>query len=373
MKLEPNFIESPNCRELDSLCQQLREFSQRNKNDINDSVQNGSNSQFAWPAKQLELISQAGVYRWFVPESLGGMGWSGPDIVSGYIQLASACLTTTFIITQRVAAITRICSSKNDSLREQLLPGLLIGSQPATVGISHLTTSRQHTREPVLKATETANGFSIDGYSPWVTGASGASHVVMGAELNDRRQILFVVPTDLSGVTIEPGFDLVALSGSRTGAVKCVNVVIDKQSVLAGPIENVLAKGSAPSTGSFQTSALAMGLTQSAIEFIRNEAGHRPGLKSKLVALEDQQSEIQDRLLKLAAGVPVCSNEDLRTDANSLVLRATQSAMVAAKGAGYVTGHPVGRWCREALFFLVWSCPQAVLDANLCELAGIEE
>ena len=31
-----------------------------------------------------------------------------------------------------------------------------------------------------------------------------------------------------------------------------------------------------------------------------------------------------------------------------------------------------GRWCREALFFLVWSCPRSVVDANLCELAGIQ-
>jgi hypothetical protein len=53
------------------------------------------------------------------------------------------------------------------------------------------------------------------------------------------------------------------------------------------------------------------------------------------------------------------------------VLRSTQAALAAAKGAGYVVGHPAGRWCREALFFLVWSCPQPVLSANLCELAGI--
>lgn len=78
-------------------------------------------------------------------------------------------------------------------------------------------------------------------------------------------------------------------------------------------------------------------------------------------------------MLNLASGEPVCTNEQLRTDANSLVLRATQAALVSAKGAGYVKGHPVGRWCQEALFFLVWSCPQSVLDANLCELAGIEE
>ena len=63
--------------------------------------------------------------------------------------------------------------------------------------------------------------------------------------------------------------------------------------------------------------------------------------------------------------------ELLRQRANSLVLRATQAALVTAKGAGYVQGHPVGRWCREALFFLVWSCSQPVVSANLCELAGI--
>ena len=54
------------------------------------------------------------------------------------------------------------------------------------------------------------------------------------------------------------------------------------------------------------------------------------------------------------------------------MLRATQAALGAAKGTGYVVGHPAGRWCREALFFLVWSCPAGVLSANLCELAGLE-
>ena len=65
--------------------------------------------------------------------------------------------------------------------------------------------------------------------------------------------------------------------------------------------------------------------------------------------------------------------ESIRQRANSLVLRATQAALSAAKGSGYVVGHPAGRWCREALFFLVWSCPQPVAAANLCELAGIDD
>ena len=75
--------------------------------------------------------------------------------------------------------------------------------------------------------------------------------------------------------------------------------------------------------------------------------------------------------MSLAAGIEACSADDLRARANSLVLRAAQSALAAAKGTGYVTGHPTGRWCREALFFLVWSCPQPVMATNLCELAGL--
>jgi hypothetical protein len=52
------------------------------------------------------------------------------------------------------------------------------------------------------------------------------------------------------------------------------------------------------------------------------------------------------------------------------VVRAAQAALTATKGAGYVTGHPVERLVRESLFFLVWSCPQAVTDAFLCDLTA---
>ena len=37
----------------------------------------------------------------------------------------------------------------------------------------------------------------------------------------------------------------------------------------------------------------------------------------------------------------------------------------ATKGAGFVRGHVAEHSVREALFFLVWSCPQPVLTAAL--------
>ena len=368
-------VESPDGEAIDQLCAQIRDCQlQPLHSDCRLSGQ--SETQPLWPTKQLELLAQAGVYRWFAPKSVGGWQWSSEDIVEGYIRLSSACLTTTFVLTQRVAALKRICNSPNTGLRDRLMPGLLSGEQSATVGISHLTTSRQHIERPAMRAvpsqTPAGDGFQVDGLSPWVTGGCAASRLLMGAQLDDGRQILFVVPTDCDGITIEPGFKLVGLTASQTGAVKCKSVLVQSEDIVAGPRENVLSSLSKNSTGGFQTSSLALGLSKSAIQFIGQQSLKRPDLSVTFESLERQYGEIEEQLKQLAAGLGDCTNEELRSQANSLVLRATQSALVAAKGSGYVEGHPVGRWCQEALFFLVWSCPQSVLDANLCELVGIE-
>jgi alkylation response protein AidB-like acyl-CoA dehydrogenase len=70
-------------------------------------------------------------------------------------------------------------------------------------------------------------------------------------------------------------------------------------------------------------------------------------------------------------GVDAADRDRLRADATGLVIRAAQAALAASKGAGFVRGHPAERLAREALFFLVWSCPQAVTSTVLCELAGL--
>jgi hypothetical protein len=114
-------------------------------------------------------------------------------------------------------------------------------------------------------------------------------------------------------------------------------------------------------------------LAKAAIDFLADEATRRADLQQPAAALETEQSALFNELLAVARGESNVSKESVRQRANSLVLRATQASLAAAKGSGYVVGHPAGRWCREALFFLVWSCPQPVAAANLCELAGILE
>src|SRR5262249_11217680 len=151
---------------------------------------------------------------------------------------------------------------------------------------------------------------------------------------------------------------LVGLSASSTGPVYLKGAEISRDWLLAGPTPNVMQSGIGGTTGGYETTALAIGLAQAALDFLATEAARRPEIQSPLEALAAEHQQLHGDLMSVVRGDAACSKESLRQRANTFVLRATQAALSAAKGTGYVVGHPAGRWCREALFFLVWSCPQ---------------
>jgi len=339
--------------------------------------------------KRVDLLGQADVFRWFIPQRFGGFEWSTNEILRGYLELSAACLSTAFVLTQRAAAVSRILASGNDVLKERLLPRLVTGEWFVTVGISHLTTSHRHLQKPVLLASKSTTGYVLNGFSPWVTGISFADQIVVGASCdsisadeagvdsaNDegryRNEILFGLPTDLPGIVRPATPRLVALSDSCTGPIHFEDVLVDQQFILDGPRERIMSQGSGGGTGGLQTSVLALGLSTAAISYLRQESLNRAGIMEPLESLQHQLTSTRDKLFDLADGKQQWSNADVRAEANSLVLRSTQAALMVAKGAGFCEQHPVGRWCQQALFFLVWSCPEPVTASNLCELAQIE-
>lgn len=332
----------------------------------------------AWPADQSGLLAEAGVLGWVIPREYGGSEISPADLTSGYEQLAAACLTTTFVLTQRNGACQRIAGCANDAIKSELLPDLCVGNTFATVGISHLTTSRQHLREPAVRVEQHGANWRFNGTIPWVTGARNADYIVTGGTLSDGRQILAAVPTNRPGVQVLPPPRLMALNASQTGSVALDGVEVDERFVIAGPVEEVMKSGVGGGAGSLTTSALALGTTAGALLLLRKEAEKRPDLNEIVETIESERAEISAAMHRLtradlSANPGGDSAEEIRRRANSIVLRATQAYLGAAKGAGFVAGHPAERLVREAMFFLVWSCPQPVLSANLREFACLIE
>ena len=158
-KAKPAEIKSPSDPSLKKLCASLHRLAF-------DLEIPSEGCLYPWPQTQLELCAQYGVFKWFLEERYGGFGWNEEELALGYLELSSVCQTTSFIITQLTGACRRIAHSLNDCVRDELLPSLLNGSHVSTVGVSHLTTSKQHLSQPVLRAMEIEKGFLLDGFSP---------------------------------------------------------------------------------------------------------------------------------------------------------------------------------------------------------------
>jgi len=331
-----------------------------------------------WPAESFELLKQAGVLGWVIPAEFGGSEVSSEALVYGYEQLATACLTTTFILTQRNGACQRIAGCDHEALKQKLLPKLAAGELCATVGISHLTTSRQHLGQPAVQVDAKDSHFVLQGKIPWVTGARYADYVVTGGTCDDGQQVLIALPTDVAGVSMQDPAPLLALNGSHTGSIGIDDVSVDAEFLLAGPIEGVMQKGTGGGTGSVVTSSLAVGLSARTVKLLSEEASRRADLQAAVDQFDAELQELRRDLYAAARGecteqTPHLTNESIRRRSNSLALRTTQALMAASKGAGFVAGHPAERSVREAMFFLVWSCPQPLMHAALREFACLTE
>jgi alkylation response protein AidB-like acyl-CoA dehydrogenase len=332
----------------------------------------------SWPSASLESLGESGVLGWVIPREYGGGGVEESRLVAGYLQMSRACLPTAFILTQRNAACQRFAVSENESLKADLLPGLVAADRFATVGISHLTTSRQHLDQPAVRVGLDGSHVRLDGMVPWVTGAGQADWVLTGGSCEDGTQVLVALPMDAPGITILPAPSLLALDSSQTASIRLDQVVLDSSMLVAGPTPSIMqgSSGGGGGTGSLGTSALALGAASASLDRLSVEASNRPDLGEVLDPLLAERDGVVSDLLT-AAGACVESDavelttESLRQRSNSLVLRSAAAYLGASKGAGFTASHPASRAVRESMFFLVWSCPQAVLAANLREFAGV--
>lgn len=335
--------------------------------------QRATTSDAVWPQVSWYEVCSTGVTSWMIPKEYGGTSLSPHELLTNSVELARGDLLTTFILSQFQAACQRIAAADSPPLRQQWLPGLATGELFATVGISHLTTSRQYAAQPAVTAKVTSAGYVLSGEVPWVTGGSHADVLVIGGTLDDGRQILAAVPTDREGVTCADSMSLLALSGSETGPVVLTDVLVAEDELIAGPIVDVIRHVSTGGAGSLTTSALAIGHAWAGLDFLSDEAAQRPALEPIATALMSEVKSLRADLLQAAESSGLyASPEQLRTRATDLALRTSQALLTASKGAGFVVGHSAERLSREALFFLVWSCPQAVANQLLHNFGGCE-
>ena len=313
-----------------------------------------------WPVDDIGALHDAGILSAAVPAPLGA-GLSALNQHLIYEEIARASLAVALIVSQRDAAIGLIDSSSS-AARTELLQQLASGVF-TTVGIAQLTTSRQGSA-PALKAIAEPDGYRIEGLIPWCTGAAKATFIVAGAAIDQGQQLLFLLRPESAGVKIEAPLPLVALRSTWTTAIHCDGVRIPAADVLGGPADKVLVRSNQLPLGQ---AFLATGLCQGALDLI---VEHRsPAAQAAAESFQSQLAELRQKILDLSQPGrepdAVAAGLEIRGRCNELAVRITHAAVALYKGTGLLAGHPAQRLARDAMFLLVWSCPNPVIDCTV--------
>ena len=167
-------------------------------------------------------------------------------------------------------------------------------------------------------------------------------------------------------------FPLAALQASCTTEVVLTDVRVDDSELLAGPgarhhVES--GRGRDGRAGDFgPCSGAGAGRARGARRACRRTAPTWPSRSTSSA----KTGGLLGQLIAQARGdADAVSPGQIRTQANALVIRSTQAFLTARRGTGFLRTEPAQRWARQALFFLVWSCPTPVAQAAIRDLAGL--
>jgi alkylation response protein AidB-like acyl-CoA dehydrogenase len=163
---------------------------------------------------------------------------------------------------------------------------------------------------------------------------------------------------------------LVALAASWTTQIDCHDVKLERRWILRGPAAKALAgrSKSLPLGQAF----LAMGLCQGGIDLILEHDSARA--RTTAGRFKDQLDNLRKEVLSLSQpgreADAVAASARLRGACNDLAIRIAHAGIALYKGSALLLDHPAQRLAREAMFLLVWSCPDPVIECTLDVLSG---
>ena len=327
-----------------------------------------------WPVESLRALQQCGAMTWSVPTDFGGDHLPPVRLQQRYQRIAAACLTTALILTQRDAAIDFLAAAAAESSSaRRLLRQAAGGRRWLSIGISQVTTSTRHGSSALI-ARSIADGYRLDGIIPWATSAHHTDDLIAAAEVHTGDKLLFILPMDSRGVSVQRCRPMAVLNGSDTASVKLSGVRIGRDQVLAGPSADALKIRARRRRFTLNTCVLPLGVAQGALAMAQEHLRGRSRLcRLEIAGLRNQWQQLVRSVYRHAAQNPPVAGAaaaQLRAQCNHMAMRSALAALELAKGSGLHADHPAQRRVREAMFFFVWSSPAEVIEKTLAGLAA---
>jgi len=297
------------------------------------------------PAELLDALADAGLYGLAGPETAGGLEADFPTVAAVWEALSSGCLTTAFVWGQHVGATVAAARSENDAVRARL-PALCSGAQRAGLALGGALPG-----PPRLVAEETADGWSFDGASPFVSGWGRIDVVHTAARSGDGRLVWAFVDAHESETLEVERLRLVALDATAT-----VRATFRAHAVEAERVTSVapFAEGPTPPKVLRLHAAFALGVASRCCRLL----GGSP-LDGELADCRAELDQLDPATIEAA-----------RAAAGELALRAAAALMTTRGSGSLLAADHAQRLAREALFALVYALRPGSRDALLARLGA---
>lgn len=299
------------------------------------------------PAAHVSALASAGLYGVFAPVSEGGLGLDYAQTCTVVEELASACLSSTFVWAQHLRFLGAMLDPATPAeLRERWRGPAVHGDVKAGVTLAGLLPG-----PPRLAARPTSAGWALDGEAPWVTGWGIVDLVFVVARGPDETTVsLLLDARDQPGLAVEP------LRLSAANASATVRLGLDGVAV---PAERVVA---------VQPYDPARALS----ERLRLNGSFALGVASRCCrllgpsALDDELRRCRAALDDAAEQVPGDNTIQVaRARANELAVKAAHAFAVRHGARSAIAGDVAERLTREAAFLLVFGSRPGIKDALL--------
>ena len=270
-------------------------------------------------------------------------------------ETAKVCMTTAFCLWCHLAALTYVRNTKNEKLKNELLPALESGEILAGTGLSNPMKFYAGLEKLHLSAKKVEGGYLVSGVLPSVSNLGKGHSFGFVAGLNDNEQIMGIVSCDVEGLQLKEKVDYLAINGSATYACSFKDVFIPNENILsedAGAFIEVIR----PAFLLYQI-PLGLGVTQASIESIEKVCQRQNGcnqyLKNRPEDLRQEEEKIQVKIQSLFDQEHVSFKEiaAIRLQSAYLTLEAVQASMLHNGSAGYLQNCAPSRRLREAYFY----------------------
>jgi len=293
------------------------------------------------PTHHFDSLVACGLYGAFAPTSMGGLELDLDAVCTIVEDLSSACLTTTFVWIQHFRLLAALLDPATSEGIRELLPHVVSGQLKSGVALSGLLPGPAR-----LKATETKDGWRLDGEAPWVSGWGIVDVLFLTARQSDDTVVSFVMEAnDKSGLEVTR-HQLSAMNASSTVQLVFTDFHVPRTCYVGS---QPFAPGLERPEGLRVNGSLALGVARRCCELLGP------------TSLDDELRRCRDNL----DAYDTTNIAIARARATELAVRAAHVLAVSRGSRSAISGDIAERTSREATLLLVFASRPAIKEALL--------